>query len=125
MNSEWLESVIDLGFIEKVTEYDNLTDDQLRTYLDSNVESSKDVITIDMLDKNLEDNMRMDMNDKDATSRIEKLFISYKSLLRRNGLPWVHEDNEKVAVYHVLSAICPESLQRRHESDLEISHYEL
>lgn len=27
VNSEWLESVIDLGFIEKVTEYDDLTDD--------------------------------------------------------------------------------------------------
>lgn len=82
-------------------------------------------MTIDSLDKLVEDQLRIDMTDKDSRSRIENLFVSYRSLLRRNGLTWLTQDNEKIAVYHVLSAICPELLRVRLESDLEQSHYDL
>lgn len=34
-------------------------------------------------------------------SRIENLFISYHSLLRRNGPSWLIKDSQKVALYHV------------------------
>lgn len=58
VNSIWLESVIDLEFIKGVTKYEDLTDDQLRTYLDSKTESSKDVLSIDMLDKIFEESSK-------------------------------------------------------------------
>lgn len=56
---------------------------------------------------------------------MENMFISYHSLLRRQGLSWFKKDNEKVAGYHVLSVILPESLQLRLESDLDLSHHHL
>lgn len=65
------------------------------------------------------------MTDKDACSCIKTLFVSYRSLLRRNGLTWMTKDNDKIAVYQVPSAIRLESLRIRLESDLELSHCDL
>lgn len=114
VNSEWLESLIDLNFIKKVTSYDNQTNDQLRKYLESEAEFLKDVVTMDMLDKIVEQSISITMNDKHAKSRIETSLPS-----------WVTQDNVKIAVYHVLSAIHPESLWKRLESDLGLPHYVL
>lgn len=55
VNSEWLESVIHLRFIKGVTKYGDHTDNQLQMYPISKTESTKDVVTIDMLDKFVED----------------------------------------------------------------------
>lgn len=57
------------------------------------------------------------MTDKDDWSRIKTLFFCYKSILRRHGLSWVTNDDERVAVYQVLSANRPETLRDRLESD--------
>lgn len=65
------------------------------------------------------------MTDKNARSRIEALFISYQSLLRRNGLQWLTKKNERVAVMHFLSTIRPLSLQSRLQSDLSLSYHRL
>lgn len=46
----WIESLIFLGLLEDVTSYDSLKDDQLRSYLDSKAEESKETITLDELD---------------------------------------------------------------------------
>lgn len=86
VNSKWLESLIVLQFIMDVTSYGILADGQLRKYFESKAKSSNDVESIDMLDKIVEQSLSTDMTDKDAKSRIETLFMSYKSLLRRQGL---------------------------------------
>lgn len=41
-------SCIALGFIDDVTSFDDMTDKQLRTYLDSEAMESKDAVTIDL-----------------------------------------------------------------------------
>lgn len=51
--------------------------------------------------------------------------MSYHELLRRHGLSWIVNDNPKVAVQHFLSAVRPDSLRARLESDLEFSHHHL
>lgn len=63
----------------------------------------------------------MEMIDKNACSRIETLFISYKTLLERHGLGWLSDDNGEISVYHVLSKIYLESLRSRLKSHLELS----
>lgn len=65
------------------------------------------------------------MTDKDARSRIKNLFVSYRSLLSCNGLTWLNQGNEKIAVHYVISEIRTESLRVRLETDLELSHYDL
>lgn len=82
---ECLESIIDLYLFPSVAMYDDLIDGTLRPYLDSKAVSSKDIVAIDTLDRLLKNRIRILMNEKDAQSRIENLFIIYKSLLRRHS----------------------------------------
>lgn len=108
----------------KMTANDDLTNDQRRASLNAKAWPSKDLVTIDMLDKIVEEKLKMDITDKDVTSRIKNAFISYKSLLRQRSLSWVTQDNAKVAVYNVLSAIRPESLQQRLQLHIGLWRYE-
>ena len=55
---------------------------------------------------------------------MECLFVAYHSLLRRNRVAWVIQDNQKAAVSHVLSAVRPISLQNRLRADLDFAHYD-
>lgn len=66
--------------------------------------------------------LRTDVIDKEACSRIKILFVLYKSLLRRYGLTWLSNDNDKISVYHVLSVIRPGPLYLRLQADLKLSH---
>lgn len=102
--------------------FDDLDDVALRAYLDNTTVESKDVATIGALDKLAEEQFHTDMTDKDGRSRIETLFVSYKTLLRQHGLPWIVDDKEKLAVNHVLYATNPEPLRLRLESHLERSY---
>lgn len=93
VDADWIEYVIELGFIADVSSYDTLTDEHLRTYLDKQAEESKEVVTIYNLDKLVEYRLHIDMKDSDARSQIKNLFVSYKTLLRSNGLSWLTKEN--------------------------------
>lgn len=56
---------------------------------------------------------------------MQDLFTSYDTLLSQSRLRWLIKDKPKVAVQHVLSAICPQSLHDRLDSDLKFSKYKL
>lgn len=75
VSSEWFETVIDLGSIPIVDSYDDLNDDDLGTYFEWKAASSKDVMTIEMLDKIVKGSLRIYMTDKDTRSRIKDLFV--------------------------------------------------
>lgn len=125
VDQEWLESIIDLGLITGVDTFSALSDSTLREYLSLKAEESREVITMEKLDKLVQDELHINMADKDARSRMESLFVSYQSLLRRNGLKWLTQENQTVAVMHVLSAVRPVSLQIRLRSDLSLTHHRL
>lgn len=125
VDAKRLESLNNLDFTSNVTFYDALSNNQLRKNLTNKAKELKDVVIIGGLDKLVEDELPVDMTDKVARFRFETLFVFYRFLLCRNGLTWFTQENEKIAVYHVFSAICPESLRVHLESDLELSHYEL
>lgn len=65
------------------------------------------------------------MCDAIATSRILNFFSNYRSNLRRQSLSWISKYIQKVAVYHVFSAICLVCLQSPLEADLNFSSHEL
>lgn len=66
VNSEWLELVISLELIHALDGYEVLWDDQLQKYLESKAAASKDVVTVDVLYKIVEDTLHMYMTDKDG-----------------------------------------------------------
>lgn len=122
---EFLESSIALGFITDAPDYKSLTDEQVRNFLSKRAEESKEVVTLEKLDGIVSRELRTNMRNTNAAARMQDLFTNYHTILVRNGLKWIIKDNQKVAVYHVLSAIRPNSLKERLESDLAFSHHDL
>lgn len=88
-------------------------------WIDEKSEESKEVITL------IHHILRTKMADTNARSRIENLFISYHSLLRRNCFSWILMENQNGVVHHVLSAIRPTSLKVRLSSHLEFGYHDL
>jgi hypothetical protein len=65
------------------------------------------------------------MSEKDPEQIIVMLFTDYSSLLRMHGLSWLIKENPKVAVWHIVDALKPKSLQARVRGDLEFAHVHL
>lgn len=86
VNAEWIESLIALSFIGGVTDYKDLEDNTLREYLEKESEESKEVINLDTLDEIVKKELKTDMSDSNAKSLIRNLFVSYHSILKRNGM---------------------------------------
>lgn len=125
VDAEWLVSTIALSFPTPVESIDQLTGSRLRAFLESKADESRGGVTLDKLDDIVSHELRINMRDSNATSKIQNLFVPYTTILRRSGLSWIVKDNRKVAVCHFLSAIRPSSLQSRLDSDVQFSNYDL
>lgn len=122
---EYLESCMALGFIDTATDYNSLTNEDVRKVLDDRCRESKEVLTMESLDVIVERELRTDMKNTNATARMQDLFTNYHTILSRNGLKWIIKENQKIAVQHVLSAVRPVSLRDRLSSYLSFSHHNL
>lgn len=87
----YLDSSIALGFIPGVSSIDDLTDEILRIFLEEKSSESKETLTLASVDSIVSKKLKMDMRDRSATSRMQGLFISYRTIQRDNGLSWVLE----------------------------------
>ena len=125
VDQEYLESLLALGFIPGAETYEDLQDADLRSYLETQARASKQAMTIDKLDRFVKADLRINMRDEDSVSRTRNLFVSYHALLRKHGVSWVMEENPKIAVRHVTSALRPEALRSRLESDLAFGYVHL
>lgn len=107
VEEDLLKSTVALGLISVVTVYNSLTDEALRIYLVVEYADSRTIFTLSSLDHIIPKYFKMYMRNKDAISHMKTLFVNYHTLLRRHGLAWLLEENQKMAVQHVLSAIQP------------------
>ena len=124
VNTQIILSAIELNFIPDVESYDELSDDDLRAYLEQRSVESKEVVNMESLDAIVSRDLRMNMTTRNARARMESLFIAYHGILSRQGVSWVIKENQKLAVSHVLDAIRPIALKDRLSSDLSFSHHE-
>lgn len=92
-------SCMALGFIEKVTSFDKMTFEQLRLYLQSEVEESKDFITVEALEEMGEKKLKINEDKENARSRMQDLFANYLSLLSQQSVRWIMEKNQKRALH--------------------------
>lgn len=63
----------------------------------------------------------MDIYKTSSRSWMKTLFVSCDMLLRRHRIPWIVEENEKIAVGHFLSFIQPKSSHDRLESHFQFA----
>ncbi len=78
--------MLSLGLIKTsagvdIDTYEELSDSDVRAFLDKKAEASKKTVTLSTLDAVVSKNLRMNMADRSAKSRMESLFVSYTSLL--------------------------------------------
>lgn len=69
--------------------------------------------------------LKMNMKNKDDSSRMKTIFIDYNTLLRSHGPSRLLEENKNIAVQHVLSTILPAKLRNRLDSNLPFYNHEL
>lgn len=125
VDTEWLQSTVALGFIDNVTAIEDLMQSKLSTLLISKSEESREILSLENLDKRVSQELHMNMPDAHDTSRIQDDLVPYHFILRRSGLSWIIKNNQMIAVYHVLPAIHRTSLQPRVESNLEFYGHNL
>lgn len=85
---------IKLGFIENVTSFKDMTNEQLRKYLDKEANGLEDAVTLESLNNLVEKKVMMHMDIRNSRSRMQSLFANCHSLLSRNGVQWIMEENQ-------------------------------
>lgn len=86
---------------------------------------AKDVVTLDMLEKLVQPDLRTNMKISKPKARMKGIFSSYHNIFRHNGLPWIVKDNQKIEVAPILSTIQHPPLQYSPELDLAFSLHAL
>ena len=124
-DQEYLESLLALGFIPGAENYEDLQDAYLLSYLKTQVRAPKQPMTIDKLGRFVKADLKTNMRDEDSVSRTQNLFASHHALLRKHGVSRIMEDNPKIAVRHVTSALRPKTPRTRLESDLSFGYIHL
>lgn len=125
VNVEFVELSSALDFILDVTNYAELTDEQVREFLRERLKESKEVVNLDKLDEALKAELSTNMKNSNATAYMQDLFSSYITILSRYGLRWIITEYEKVAVQHAISTVWPILLKNRLKSDLFFSYHPL
>jgi hypothetical protein len=119
-------SLIELGqFTPAVDSIEKLNDTHIQTWLDKNREAKTDSLPFSRLYALVSKFLPIRMNEKDVAQRIVTLFADYTTWLRTHGLSWVIKEKPKVAVRHIIDALCPFPLQKRIRVDLEFSQSHL
>lgn len=116
---EYIKPSIALSFISGVKSYEDLQTDALRSYLEMQASDSRAIVTLSTLKQTVKRELLLNIKNRDAISRIRNLFIDYNTPLQQNGLSWLLEKNQMVAVQHVLIALRSAKLRKRLESNLK------
>lgn len=74
---EFLESSIALRFIGDAISYKKHTDTQVRKFFEGRTNDSKEVVTLEALDKIVKDELRTNMKNNDAKARMQDVFANY------------------------------------------------
>lgn len=82
-----------------------MTNKQLRAFLDDQEMESKEVVTLEGLDKLGKKRLQVNMANTTAKSRMESLFSDWHLLLANQSLKWITSKNQKNAMAHVIFAI--------------------
>ena len=108
-----LEAAINQKLIAEVSDYNSLTDECLRLFLEEEIEEDGDQLSLDEIDNIMSKGLSMDMRNRNAKSRMRNLFIDYQALLTEHNIEWVIADHPKLAADHIISAVKPHSLQKK------------
>ena len=126
INTELLENAVYLDeFGSSTNSLADVTDDMILRWLKADQENSLDSVTVDQIETAVRAGVQMRMSERDATYRVKSLFISYRKFLVSRNWEALIEKNPKMDIKHICMLLKPDRLQKKVESDLQLSKYEL
>lgn len=105
VDMKWLESIISPGLIENIDSDKNLKNEVLQSFLGSSAGETKETINMETLDETLGKELRMNFSNTSARSRDANLIMSLHAIRCHNGLEWLLEETQKIAVQHIVLSI--------------------
>lgn len=66
-----------------------LTDEQVRKFLEDRSKELSQIVSLEQLGKLVQQKLRMNTRNRNATARMQNLFTIYHTLLVQNGLEWL------------------------------------
>lgn len=125
VEAEFLESSVALDFISDMYHYTQITNEQVPSLIDERCKESKETVTLEQLDTTVLQKLQVYMKNNNAKVRMQDLFSNYRTLLIRNSLKWILDENQEVTVENVLSAIRSKSIKDFVTNDLLFLKLEL
>lgn len=101
----YLESLISLRLIPTQPRYDNFEDADMWKYLEIQITTSKTPMSVETTDRIIKHELRMDMCDRNAVSRMRNLLLTNYTLLRNHGIECVTEEILKIAAQHIITVV--------------------
>jgi hypothetical protein len=104
-------------------EFDNtypsdITEEQLEAWIKTRIDAPQKSI-LSAVESQVKKSLRMQVNIKDADSRILELFIQHNEIMEKCGWTDNFDRHSKVAVNQVIAVLKPEGFKLRVEQDLE------
>lgn len=84
---------------------------------------SREVVTLEKLDEIVARDLQTSMLNTNYCVCMQEPFASYLNILINNDFQWMIDDNQKVAVQHVLSSVRPANLCKRLELNLSFWYH--
>jgi hypothetical protein len=114
-----LQNLCMLGDLGAVSSVDEVRDAHVKAWLDGFRTRRAELVSEADIDALAKGKVRMNLKERDSSSRTLELFSSYLSVLRTNGLEWLVFEHPKKCVAQMVEALRPEQLQARIMSDLQ------
>lgn len=111
-------SLVAFCSIPDFTNVKNIINRELRSYSDSKVMGSKKAVALEILDEIVVEKLTMNMDARNAKSRMQYLLVSSYSIHIKHGLKQVTEKNPDLSVFHVILTIRLMALEERLVSNL-------
>jgi len=115
---ELLKALVALKTFPGIQSVDNLKNDILKKWLENQDKVTVDTCSVDELDSAVKKKLFMKMKEPDASMRVMNVFTDYLELLSERKMDSFVEENPKLAILHIVSALRPLALKEKIENDL-------
>ena len=111
VDRDLLQSLLDIGELDEVESLEQLTDDVLKKWLETQVAEDFDSLTVDSLRSAIKRNVRMNVHETDPKLRVKTLFTDFVSFLRSKNWSDLIKKNPGLAIEEICSLLKPTELK--------------
>jgi len=115
---ELLKAWVALKTFPGISSVDKLSDDILLTWLKTQDQVTVDTCSVEELNTAVKKKVFMKLKEPDPTMRVMNVFTDYLMLLSERKMDSFVDENPKLAIQHIVTALRPLALQEKIHNDL-------